>query len=436
VATDAQGRIYVVDGDTVQQFDVSRTFLRRFGDSGDVCFGNLVSSGGIASDASGNTYVADPQANCVHKFGPDGSFVLPVGSPGSAQGELQNPRDVATDAEGSAYVLDVGNHRVQKFSSQGAFLQAWGVAGTGPGQFDDPNAIALSRSGDVYVSEPSRVQRFDKSGTFISQWSVPHYAQSLAVNSAGEVYVAEGYEHRIERFNAAGDLIDGFGRPGTDNGEFRNPIGVGVDCRGNVYVADNNNSRVQKFGTVGAPDPPCSASPTSKLAAARRAPRARRFSARFSSSASEPGAMAQRNGKLSETGALQRGTFRIKAPGTALFRRGKWYGLFNVAGEPLKRRGTATGTLLTTSRNKRGGQLCMSFRVTLRVVRKKLDVRGKFTTLGGTRRAARLRGGGSYVQTRSAGESWTIRGKTTARQGKRRSLPARCRAVKRAHHLR
>jgi NHL repeat len=453
VATDRQGRIYVLDSNAIQQFDVSRAFLRRYGESGEPCSGSIEVTGGIASDAAGNTYVADPYYNCVQKFAPDGTFTLAFGTEGTAPGQMQEPRDVAVDAEGTVYVLDAGNHRVQKFSPQGVFQTAWGEAGTGPGQLDNPTGIAVSRSGDVYVSEPVRVQRFDTSGDFVSGWGEQGsregqfaYIQALAVSPQGEVYVADGNNHRVEHFTAAGVFIDQFGRRGTDAGEFMNPTGIDVDCAGKIYVADNNNFRVQKFGDTGSPDPPCGPiSPGPRLASgARRG--AHRFVARFSSSAGEPGAMAQRNNKLSETGALQRGRFRITAPGarryalgrslTALFRRGRWYALFDVDGDPLNRRGTAAGTLLTTAKKRRGGQLCLSFKVTLRVTRRKLDVRGTFRTLGGTRSAARLTGRGSYVQTRSRGQSWTIRGRTNAAQGTRRSLPVRCRAVKRAHGLR
>ena len=91
----------------------------------------------------------------------------------------------------------------------GAFVTKWGSAGSGNGQFNAP-------------------------------WGV-------AVDAAGNVYVADVANNRIQRFTGTGAFLTAWGSAGTGNGQFENPRGVTVDAAGNVYVADGDNDRIQKF---------------------------------------------------------------------------------------------------------------------------------------------------------------------------------------------
>src|SRR5262245_13883194 len=100
------------------------------------------------------------------------------GSSGSGDGEFADTNytvasiTVATDSSGNVYVADYGNDRVQKFSSSGSFLTKWGTSGSGDGQFSGPAAIATDSSNNVYVSDSGndRVQKFSSSGSFLTKW--------------------------------------------------------------------------------------------------------------------------------------------------------------------------------------------------------------------------------------------------------------------------
>jgi DNA-binding beta-propeller fold protein YncE len=77
------------------------------------------------------------------------------------------------------------------------------------------------------------------------------YPVSVAVDSAGNVFVSENVRNCISKYDSAGHFLLRWGTQGTGDGQFKNPAGIAVDSGGNVYVADMNNARVQKFASNG-----------------------------------------------------------------------------------------------------------------------------------------------------------------------------------------
>ena len=69
----------------------------------------------------------------------------------------------------------------------------------------------------------------------------------VATDRSGHVYVADGNDNRIQKFDASGNVLTGWGSYGSGDGQFWNPQGVAADGSGHVYVADTNNHRIQKF---------------------------------------------------------------------------------------------------------------------------------------------------------------------------------------------
>src|SRR5690606_19754680 len=69
----------------------------------------------------------------------------------------------------------------------------------------------------------------------------------VAADGAGNVYVTDYNNHRVQKFNSAGVYLTQWGGPGSGDGQFFYPTGVAVDGAGNVYVADYFNHRIQKF---------------------------------------------------------------------------------------------------------------------------------------------------------------------------------------------
>jgi DNA-binding beta-propeller fold protein YncE len=106
----------------------------------------------VATDGSGNVYVADANNARIQKFDASGTLLTTWGSRGSGNGQFSNPGGVATDGSGNVYIADTGNDRIQKFEASGAFLTSWGSA-RAVGEFDSPESVATDGSGNVYVAD-------------------------------------------------------------------------------------------------------------------------------------------------------------------------------------------------------------------------------------------------------------------------------------------
>ena len=140
------------------------------------------------------------------------------------------------------------------------FITKWGRYGPADGQFYYPYGIAVESYGNVYVADTSnhRIQKFTSNGSFLTKWgnqgtgdgqfNGPH---GIAVDSSGNVYVADRINHRIQKFTSNGSFLTKWGSSGTGDGQFFYPGGIAVDGSGNIYVADMWNSRIQKFTSSG-----------------------------------------------------------------------------------------------------------------------------------------------------------------------------------------
>jgi len=205
--------------------------------------------------APGNTAVQPIQFQFLSKWG----------SQGSGDGQLNFPDGIAVDEAGNVYVADRDNHRVQKFGADGRFLLTWGSEGGGDGQFYNAEGIAVDGAGNVYVTDwgRERVQKFTSNGGFLLYLGTEgtgagrgtgdgqfHNPKGISVDRAGNVYVAETINHRVQVFDSNGRFQRKWGSEGSGNGQFDRPRYVAVDGAWNVYVSDSGNHRVQVFAPV------------------------------------------------------------------------------------------------------------------------------------------------------------------------------------------
>jgi hypothetical protein len=247
------GETVVVQADTV-----------NLGTAADLCFGP-----GSGCD-TGDAIDGDEEIPCSFPSPtgfdcPQANFI--ASATGTCAVEVTECQGDCADASSADYQLNVtrgGNPALLQLVADDAggcpFVTKWGSVGSGNGQFDYPWGVAVDGSGNVYVADlwNHRIQKFTSSGVFLTKWgSVGSgngqfmHPDAVAVDGSGNVYVADTNNHRIQKFTTTGAFLTTWGSVGTGDGEFNGPLGVAVDGSGNVYVADRLNHRIQKFTSTG-----------------------------------------------------------------------------------------------------------------------------------------------------------------------------------------
>jgi DNA-binding beta-propeller fold protein YncE len=181
---------------------------------------------------------------------------------------LSNPRGLAVGPDGSLYVADAGNNRIQHYDRTGNRLAPWGLfSGTDDtkapaGEFNEPWGIAAGPDGSVFVADTwnHRIQKFSAAGTFLKTWGAsqsadPDYKlfgpRSVAVDGKGRVFVADTGNKRIVIYDSGGNYLGQIGEAGKGSGQFDEPVGVAIGPDGSLYVADAWNRRIQVFRELG-----------------------------------------------------------------------------------------------------------------------------------------------------------------------------------------
>lgn len=182
-----------------------------------------------AIDSKGNIYVADTMNHRLLVFAADGSLLRSIGTQGNGEGQFFEPRGVAVDPDGMIYVADTWNARIVKLNSEGTFIKAWG---TGTEDFGGGRRAGVT-DGTLAGNAAAPLNFFGPRG--------------VAVDKAGNVYIADTGNKRIVVTDTEGNFRYQFGEFGAAAGQFSEPTGIAVDEQGQVYVADTWNGRVQVF---------------------------------------------------------------------------------------------------------------------------------------------------------------------------------------------
>jgi tripartite motif-containing protein 71 len=238
--------VYVMDAGNarVQKFDLNGRYITEFGMPPGINLG-----WGLAVDANGNAWVAAQGSDALMQFDASGNFVRWLGSTGSANGQFVAPDAIAFATNGDIWVGDQGNNRLQRFNTAGAWQQSLGANN----QIASVWSVATDTGGNVYVVDydNSRVEKFANGGAYLtaigSEQLINPY--DAAIDSSGNIWIVD--QDRVQKFDSSGNYITQFGSSGSANGQFNAPFGIAVDASDNIWVADNNNNRVQKFDKNG-----------------------------------------------------------------------------------------------------------------------------------------------------------------------------------------
>ncbi len=246
------GHVYVMDSQSsrLQKFTDTGEYVMEWGHfENDTGSYDLYAGAGVTIGVDGSVYVAD--YHYVRRYTPDGQFIARWGRPGGDP--FNGVGELATAPDGDILLVGRGDDHVYRFSSNGAFVTSWGGTGSSNGLFRLPNGIAVDQDGAVYVAEEAghRVQKFSGDGQFLLSWGggpngVLGTAEGVAVEPGGNVLVTD-LRSRVLCFTNSGVLLNIWGSVGSEPGQFNLPIGIDVDSAGNIYVADARNYRVQKF---------------------------------------------------------------------------------------------------------------------------------------------------------------------------------------------
>ncbi len=218
----------------------------------------------ICLDAMNNLYVSEGGNHRVTKWAPDattGIVVAGGNEDGNEMNQLSNPSGVAIDTEGNIYVSDAGNHRIQKWApgaTEGITVAGTGVPGKDLNQIT-PQSIFVNNEGEIFALEYfGRVKKFpnnSQAGTdgIIIISDIDNNFSGMWLDNIGNIYVSNSKYHRIIKFppNSTsyhdGVTVAGGNDNGNDANQLARPSGLVVDSTGNIYIADSYNHRIQKW---------------------------------------------------------------------------------------------------------------------------------------------------------------------------------------------
>jgi uncharacterized protein (TIGR03437 family) len=299
VAKDKNGNAYVADtwNSSVRKIATDGTIATiagtgvegYSGDGGPAIHAQLNWPAGIATDASGAVYIADSGNSRVRKVATDGTITTIAGTGATccglgdggpaAMAQLLWPSGITIDASGNLFIADGGNNRIRKVDPAGIITTVAGNGtngSTGDGgpataaELNSPAAVAVDSVGNLYIAAWP-IRKVDTKGTITTvagsgmagysgdgglATSAQLYGPSgVAVDSAGDLYIADEGNGRVRMVNPAGVINTVAGNGGCcysgDGGTataagLGGPAGLFLDSSGNLYVADHfyNNVRV------------------------------------------------------------------------------------------------------------------------------------------------------------------------------------------------
>ncbi len=252
----------------------------------------LDSPQGVAFDPAGNIYIADTFNHTIRKITPTGvvsTLAGLAGTAGSTDGtgsaaRFDTPRGIAVDAAGNVYVGDTFNNTIRKIAPAGVVSTLAGLAGSSGGadgtgsaaRFGSPQGIALDAAGNLYVADlgVATIRKVTPAGVVTTLAGLPgspgstdgigsaarfRFPASVAVDSGGNVYVADFGNQTIRKVTPAGvvstlaGLAQVFGSADGTGGaaRFAGPKGVAADTSGNVYVGDTGNHTIRRITPTG-----------------------------------------------------------------------------------------------------------------------------------------------------------------------------------------
>lgn len=288
IAVDSAGVVYVAD--------TGNRSIRRISAGGVVTTltpsQGLDTPRGVAVDGTGRILVAERGTHTIRTVAADGTIATLAGTPGTpgttdaagTAARFHFPAGVAVSSDGTVYVADTDNDTIRAIASSGSVTTIAGLAGrssSADGQgaaarFEDPFAAAVDAAGVVYVADSAAhvIRSITPDGVVTTYAGSPGAYGSadgtgsaarfyspfgVAVDTAGNVYVADSFNHTVRKI-AAGGIVTTLAGSAQSGGKtdgagtaarFDQPFGIAVDANGNVYVSDATANTIRKISPAG-----------------------------------------------------------------------------------------------------------------------------------------------------------------------------------------
>ena len=302
VAVDSSGALFIADYShgRIRRVDASSGVITTVagggtapGDGGSATGAQLNGPRGLTFDGSGNLFIAEASSNRIRKVAAGTQVITTVDGGGSpsegstaANAILEVPGGLAVGPQGNVFIAVTDTHRIRRVDRTTGTITT--VAGNGSPAFGGdngpatkanlnfPQQIALDTGGNLFIADASnnRIRKIAAGtgmittvagggsggdGGLATAASLSN-PTGIAVDAAGNLYIADNYNNRVRKVTAATGIITALAGNGTqglsgDGGPAKSanlsgPVGVALDAAGNLFIVDTNNQRIRRVDAL------------------------------------------------------------------------------------------------------------------------------------------------------------------------------------------
>jgi len=217
----------------------------------------LLSPVGLAVTPEGRLFVSDSQLAKVFAADADDKVLVPI----HLEGPLQQPTGLAWDpSTEQLYVVDTAAQIIRRYTSSGSLIEEYGQRGEQSGDLNYPTFLWQEHNRNLLVSDSLnfRIQQLSPDGNPLGHFGrvgdstgTLSRPKGVAADTFGHVYVVDSLFHAVQIYDSDGQFLLAIGQQGKGPGQFWLPAGIFIDTNNMIFVADTHNGRIQVFKYIG-----------------------------------------------------------------------------------------------------------------------------------------------------------------------------------------